>query len=357
MQEPKTLREAVILFSDPENCLNYMVARRWPNGVICPTCGRTDARFLKKQRRWQCKSVHAKRQFTLKTGTVMEESPIPLEKWLPAMWLLSNCKNGISSYELAKDLGITQKSAWFMLHRIRLAMKSGSFFKLGKGGPVEMDETFVGGKVKNMHKSKTSKLKFGKPGFQGGRSKAVVMGMLERGGQVRATVVERRIKAHIDPVVSANVADGSHIITDEAAVYMDMNQRYYHEVINHVEGYVREHVHTNGIENFWSLLKRGLNGTYVAVEPFHLDAYVGEQVFRFNNRATKDNPLNDADRFALAVSQIAGKRVTYAELDWQGVGVGNLSLGSARGAGSGLRLSLRFALGIKLSFYFGVRYS
>ncbi len=169
MQGPKTLREAIILFSDPDNCLKYMVARRWPDGVICPTCGRTDARFLKKQRRWQCKSVHAKRQFTLKTGTVMEESPIPLEKWLRAMWLLSNCKNGISSYELAKDLGITQKSAWFMLHRIRLAMKSGSFFKLGNGGPVEMDETFVGGKIKNMHKGKLAKLKHGNPGFQGGR--------------------------------------------------------------------------------------------------------------------------------------------------------------------------------------------
>ncbi len=313
MQEPKTLREAIILFSDPDNCLKYMSARRWPNGVFCPTCGRADAKFLKNQRRWQCKSVHPKRQFTLKTGTVMEESPIPLEKWLPAMWLLSNCKNGISSYELAKDLGITQKSAWFMLHRIRLAMKSGSFFKLGSGGPVEMDETFVGGKVKNMHKSQI-KTKFGKTGTQGGSRKTVVMGMLERGGQVRATVVESRTKPHIDPVVSDNVQVGSHIITDEAAVYTHLTNAYYHEVINHVEGYVREHVHTNGIENFWSLLKRGLNGTYVNVEPFHLDAYVGEQVFRFNNRATKDNPLNDADRFALAVSQIQGKRLTYAEL-------------------------------------------
>jgi transposase-like protein len=314
MQEPKTLREAIVLFSDADNCLNYMVARRWPDGVFCPTCGRTDARFLKNQRRWQCKSVHAKRQFTLKTGTVMEESPIPLEKWLPAMWLLSNCKNGISSYELARDLGITQKSAWFMLHRIRLAMKSGSFFKLGsKGGPVEMDETFIGGKVKNMHKAKIKK-QFHGVGTRGGHGKAVVFGILERGGQVRAMSVADRRKHSIDPVVAANVEEGSHIITDEADVYKHLTTSYYHEVINHVEGYVREHVHTNGIENFWSLLKRGLNGTYVNVEPFHLDAYVGEQVFRFNNRATKDNPLNDADRFALAVSQVQGKRLTYAEL-------------------------------------------
>ena len=313
MQEPKTLREAIVLFSDPDTCLEYLASKRWPNGVVCPTCGRTDAMFLKNQRKWQCKSLHRKRQFSIKLGTVMEDSPIPLEKWLPAMWLLSNCKNGISSYELARDLGVTQKSAWFMLHRIRLAMKSGSFFKLGSGGPVEMDETFVGGKVRNMHKSQI-KAKFGKTGTQGGSRKTVVLGMLERKGQVRATVVQTRTKPHIDPVVSANVQAGSHIITDEAAVYTHLTNAYYHEVINHVEGYVREHVHTNGIENFWSLLKRGLNGTYVNVEPFHLDAYVGEQVFRFNNRATKDNPLNDADRFALAVSQIQGKRLTYAEL-------------------------------------------
>jgi hypothetical protein len=146
--------------------------------------------------------------------------------------------------------------------------------------------------------------------------------MLERGGQVRATVVQTRTKPHIDPVIAANVQAGSHIITDEAAVYEHLTNAYYHEVINHVEGYVREHIHTNGIENFWSLLKRGLNGTYVNVEPFHLDAYVGEQVFRFNNRATKDNPLNDADRFALAVSQIQGKRLTYAELTGKVTGAG-----------------------------------
>jgi hypothetical protein len=126
MQEPKTLREAIIYFSSMQNCIDYMVVRRWPDGVVCPTCGRKDARFLAKQGKWQCKSVHAKRQFSLKTGTVMEDSPIGLEKWLPAMWLLSSAKNGISSYELSRALGVTQKSAWFMLHRIRLAMKNES---------------------------------------------------------------------------------------------------------------------------------------------------------------------------------------------------------------------------------------
>jgi hypothetical protein len=198
-----------------------------------------------------------------------------------------------------------------MLHRIRVAMETKSFEKMGgEGGPIEIDETFVGGKVKNMHKSKRPK----KSGMQGGAGKAIVLGMLQRGGMVRAKVIMDRTKKHVDPVVTGNVAPGSHIMTDEFSVYPHLSAEYIHEVINHVEGYVREHVHTNGIENFWSLLKRGLNGTYISVEPFHLDAYVTEQAFRFNNRATKDNPLTDADRFALAVSQISGKRLTYAEL-------------------------------------------
>jgi transposase-like protein len=212
-------------------------------------------------------------------------------------------------------IGVSQEAAWFMLHRIREAMGNGiSTSKLGGGnGPVEMDETYVGGKIKNMHKSRAAKMRRGH-GLQGGSGKAVVMGMLERGGQVRATVIESRLKKHMKPVINANVEEGSHIITDEAAVYQNMDTAYYHEIINHMEGYVREHIHTNGIENFWSLLKRGLNGTYVSVEPFHLDAYVTEQVFRFNCRATKDNPLNDADRFALVMSQVGGKRLTYKEL-------------------------------------------
>jgi len=313
MQEPKTLREAIILFSDADNCLNYLRHRRWPNGVVCPTCGRTDARFLANQRKWQCKSVHAKRQFTLKTGTVMEDSPIPLEKWLPAMWLLSNNKNGISSYELHRALGVGQKSAWFMLHRIRLAMKSGSFLKLGsQGNPVEMDETFIGGKVKNMHKSKRP-IGTGFSGkATGGIAKAIVVGMLERKGRVRAEVVAERTTDVVQGLIRKHVHPLATLVTDEFAGYSKTTLA--HEVINHANEYVRGQVHTNGIENFWTLLKRGLNGTYVNVEPFHLGAYLDEQVFRYNNRATKDNPLNDADRFALAVSQIQGKRLTYKEL-------------------------------------------
>ena len=312
MEAPKTLLEAIQYFSDEQVCINAVAAMRWPQGVVCAACNADKPYYLKAAKRWKCRECRG--QFSVKVNSIFEDSPISLTKWLPALWLLVNCKNGVSSYEVSRDLGITQKSAWFVLHRLRLALKARDFGKLGgEGGPVEMDETFVGGKVKNMHKAKI-KAKFHGVGTQGGHGKAVVFGILERGGQVRAMSVADRRKHSVDPVVSANVAEGSHIITDEADVYKHLTNAYYHEVINHVEGYVREHIHTNGIENFWSLLKRGLNGTYVNVEPFHLQAYVEEQVFRFNNRATKDNPLDDADRFLLALSQVANKRLTYAEL-------------------------------------------
>jgi len=310
METPKTLREAIVYFSDAENCRQFMVEIRWPDGVVrCPYCNSDAVSYLEKAKLYYCKAKHAKQKFSLKIGTIFEDSPISLEKWLPAFWLLSNCKNGVSSYEVARALGVTQKSAWFMMHRIRFAMQEIESPKLGGGGPVEIDETFVGGKVKNMHKSKRPK-----DASQGGKGKAVVLGMLERGGKVRAKVIKNRSKVNVAPVLKENVAVGSHVITDEFSTYPFVVDAYTHEVINHAMEYVRDHVHTNGIENFWSLLKRGINGTYVAVEPFHLDRYVAEQVFRFNNRATKDNPLNDADRFYLAVTQVLGKRLTLAEL-------------------------------------------
>jgi ISXO2-like transposase domain/Transposase zinc-ribbon domain len=313
MKEPKTLRQAIIYFSNADNCLEYMVSRTWPNGIVCPVCKRAEPTFLKNQRKWQCKSVHAKRQFSAKTGTIFEDSPISLEKWLPTMWLVTNCKNGISSYEVARAMGVTQKTAWFMLHRIRLAMKSDSTFKLGfQGGPVEMDETFIGGKLKNMHKSKRPK----GTGFSGrpvsAMAKTIVVGMLERKGRVRAEVVAERTNAALMAVANKHIHPGATLVTDEWGGYKGNN--FEHAIINHAVEYVRGQVHTQGIENFWALLKRSLGGTYIAVEPFHLDSYVDEQIFRYNNRATKDNPLTDLDRFTLAASQVSGKRLTYAEL-------------------------------------------
>jgi hypothetical protein len=191
--KPKTLQQAIIYFADADNCLNSMVKLRWPDGVvICPTCGREDAVFLKNQRKWQCKNVHTKRQFSAKVGTIMEDSALPLDKWLVAIWMIANCKNGVSSYEVARALGITQKSAWFMLHRIRLAMQTRSFLKLGgPDGEVEVDETFVGGAARFMHADKHKR----RITETGTKDKTAVMGILERGGEVRAAVVGNRKKA------------------------------------------------------------------------------------------------------------------------------------------------------------------
>jgi transposase-like protein len=223
--------------------------------------------------------------------------------------MLSNCRNGVSSYEISRSIGVTQKSAWFMLHRIRLAMQNGSFLKLGyQGGPVEMDETFIGGKLKNMHKSKKPKGTghSGRP--VGAMAKTIVVGMLERNGRVKAEVVIERTASVLHALAAKHIHSDATLMTDEWGGYKGNN--FVHEIINHAEEYVRGQVHTQGIENFWSCLKRGLNGTYISVEPFHLSRYVDEQAFRFNNRKKMD----DFDRFALAVSQIVGKRLTYAEV-------------------------------------------
>lgn len=303
--EPQTLQEAILYFSDPANCLAYLVARRpeWKKGVICPVCGSTTVGFLKNQLRWQCSVRHPKRQFSVKVGTIMEDSPIGLDKWLPAIWMLQNSKNGISSCEIARALGVTQKTAWFLLHRIRLAQqgKQGGKF----AGEVEVDETFIGGKSRNMHKSKRARVITG----TGGKDKTVVFGMMERGGNVRAMVVDNRRKKELQSRVREHVEAGAAIFSDELKSYEGLDADYQHAVINHAVEYVDGNVHTNAMENFWSLLKRGLHGTYISVEPFHLFRYIDEQACRFNNRK-----MTDAERFDLGVRQIVGKRLTYAEL-------------------------------------------
>jgi transposase-like protein len=308
--EPKTLQQAVVYFSDPDNCLNYLVAHRpeWKNGVVCPTCGSKDVGFIASRRMWQCKNRHPKAQFSVKVGTIMEDSALALDKWLVAIWMQVNCRNGVSSWELHRTLGITQKCAWHMVHRIRLAMRKEGTDPFA--GEVEADESFIGGKSKNMHMLKRiGKQVRGEMG-RGVTGKAIVMGILDRNTkQVRAAVIPERKSEHLHGHIQKNVEPGSTIYTDELVHYENL-PGYVREFINHTESYVRGSVHTNGLENFWSLLKRGINGTYVSIEPFHLQAYVDEQAFRYNNR--KD--MDDAGRFSVAVSQIVGKRLTYAEL-------------------------------------------
>ena len=301
--EPKTLQQAIVYFADKDNCLNYVAVRRWPNGVSCPTCGRTDVTFMASRRVWQCKGRHPKAQFSVKVGTIFEDSALGLDKWLMAMWMVANCKNGVSSWEIHRAIGITQKCAWHMLHRIRLAMQDENGGKLC--GEVEVDETFIGGKARNMHPRKRKEKIHGR----GPGDKAIVFGMVERGGKVVATAVDTRRKHELQEHIRQCVEAGAAIFSDELKSYEGLDE-YHHAVINHAVEYVNGNTHTNTMENFWSLLKRGLHGTYVSVEPYHLFRYIDEQAFRYNNR----NDMNDGDRFSAVVSQIAGKRLTYSEL-------------------------------------------
>ncbi len=309
--EPKSLQEAIVYFSNPDSCIAHLVAQRWPDGVVkCPTCGNVKVNYRAHRRTWTCSSHHAKREFSIKVGTMMEDSPIGLDKWLTAIWLLTNCKNGISSYEIARDVNVSQKAAWFMLHRIRLAMQDDSFgSKLG--GEVEADETFIGGKARNMHLSVKARRITG----TGTKDKTAVMGILERGGNVRTIVVSNRKKAVLQAEVKKHVEAGAALYTDALLSYEGLATDYAHKVVDHAVEYVNGRIHTNGLENFWSLLKRGINGTYVSVEPFHLFRYLDEQTFRYNNR--KD--MNDAGRFNRVISQIVGKRLTFAELTGKGL--------------------------------------
>ena len=300
---PETLIEAIVHFSDADTAFNFMVDLRWPNGVKCPRCTSDKLTFISTRKTWECKCCTEKKQFSVKTGTIFEDSPLSLTKWLATIWLLANAKNGVSSYEVHRAIGVTQKTAWFMLQRIRLAMQTGSFEKMK--GDVEIDETFIGGKARNMHagRRKRSGIRTGSEG------KTAVIGFLERGGKVRAQTLESQRRAIIDPLVRENVEKGANVFTDELSSYDQLNDEYVHEFVRHAEKYVEGQVHTNGLENFWSLLKRTLKGTYVSVDPEHLFRYLDEQVFRFNNRKT-----DDAGRFLRAVVAVIGKRLTYDQL-------------------------------------------
>jgi transposase-like protein len=301
--EPNTLQNAILYFANPDNCREYLVAHRWPDGVTCPRCGSTKVLFQPKYNRWQCGSKHDLRQFTSKTGTIFEESPLGLDKWLLAMWQVVNCKNGVSSYEIAKAIGVTQKSAWFMDHRIRCALGMVPTDKLT--GEVEADETFIGGKARNMHVSKRQRRITG----TGGKDKTAVMGIMERGGKVRTVVIPNRKKKALQEEVKKHVEAGAALYTDALLSYDGLASDYAHQVVDHALQYVDGRIHTNSLENFWSLLKRGISGTYVSVEPFHLFRYLDEQTYRYNNRK-----LTDGERFSIAVSGIVGKRLTFDQL-------------------------------------------
>jgi transposase-like protein len=296
-------------FNDDQVCIDTIAKMRWPNGPVCPKCSHGEHYYLATQKRWKCKKCA--KQFSVKVGTIFEDSPISLDKWLVALWMVVNCKNGISSYEVGRNLGLTQKSAWFVLHRLRLALQEKSLVKLGgEGKTVEVDETYIGGLSRNMHKAvRTRKIK-----GTGGRDKTLVVGFLERGGKVRTSVPGNRRKTTMHKEIKQNVSAGSILFTDVLPSYNDLAGEFAHKVINHAVAYVDGNVHTNNLENYWSLLKRGVKGTYVSVEPFHLFRYLDEQAFRYNNRATTENPKNDADRFGLALSQIVRKRLTFAEV-------------------------------------------
>jgi transposase-like protein len=307
---PETLHAAISFFSQGDNALRIMVAKRWPEGVVCPHCESKAAKFMAKRAAWQCPGC--RKQFTVKVGTIFEDSPIKLDKWLSALWLITNAKNGISSCELHRALGVTQKTAWFMLHRIRLAMQNGSFSKVG--GEVEVDETFIGGRARLMNAKARAKRKANISA--GGSHLTPVQGLLERGKDGKASRVLLKQVANnktttLDPNVRKYVLKGSTVNTDELSSYKEIGDEYTHNVINHAECYAKGHVHTNGLENFWSLLKRTIKGTYVSVEPFHLFRYLDEQAFRFNERKEKEG---DKGRFLKTLGGILGKRLTYKSL-------------------------------------------
>lgn len=306
LKTPETLREAMTYFADPDVSLQFLQFLRWPSGVVCAHCDAPNPMFLKTRRIWKCRVC--RKQFSVKMGTVFEDSPLGLDKWLPAIWMLANSKNGISSYEVARGLGVTQKTAWFMLGRIRLAMQTKSFKKMS--GHIEADETFVGGLSKNMHKSKRARV----IKQTGVGAKVAVLGIMQRGDDETHSTVHTAVVDNIDAKnlhgqIHAHVEQGSALYTDKWRGYRGLAKHFHHGVIDHAERYVDGLIHTNGLESFWSLLKRTIKGTYVSVDPFHMFRYLDEQTFRFNFRKE-----NDGFRFAHVVSTIMGKRLTYKSL-------------------------------------------
>lgn len=309
---PETLREAIIYFADEERAFKFMCALRWPDGnVCCARCGSQRVSFLSTRKVWKC--LECKKQFSAKVGTIFEDSALPYSKWFPAFWMIVNAKNGISSCELARAIGVTQKSAWHMLHRIRLAMQDGSIMKMS--GHVEADETFIGADARKMNNKQKAKRRevFG-DSKTGPAARTPVQGLLERGtrdqvSRVKLKVLQNVKRPALQGTVREYVLKGSAIYTDAAPAYTGLCDEYTHQVVDHAVCYAKGHVHTNGLENFWSLLKRTIKGTYVSVEPFHLFRYLDEQAFRFNERKQ-----DDKTRFLKGIRGVIGKTLRYAKL-------------------------------------------
>jgi len=310
---PQTLLEAVRYYSDAKVCFETMLSANWPDGkVVCPTCGSDKVGVIRSRQKLQCKVTGCRKQFSVKVGTIFEDSPLGLDKWFVAVWCIANAKNGISSMELGRALGVTQKTAWFMLMRIREAMKTRTARKFR--GTIESDESFFGGKAANMHKSRRERLIRGR----GAIGKAIIQGLLERSdgdgiSQFRGQVVPNTEAYTLCPNVWRSVQAGSKLFTDALPAYGELALRYFHSTVDHARRYVVGVVHVNGLENFWSLLKRCIGGTYVAVASFHLDRYLDEQAWRFNNREA-----NDGLRFQRVLAAVVGKRLTYRRLTAQG---------------------------------------
>jgi len=306
---PKSLLEAINYFSDDAKCVEFLEKFLWADGKPhCPNCGSDNVSKLNFRPAYRCREKGCMKSFSLKSVSIMNHSPLPITKWVPAIWFVINHKNGVSSCEVGRALGITQKSAWHLCHRIRKVVSNGTYTKMT--GVVEADETFLGMKARNMHASQKERyyMASGKPSAY--RNKTVIMGMVERGKEVRAKVVDNQRRTNLMPELFENVAEGATIYTDKLRSYDTLHKFYTHDTIDHAKGeYVRDEIHVNTMESFWSLFKRSVKGTYIRIASFHTDRYLDEQSFRFNYRN-----LDDAGRFEMAVSKIYGKRLPYAVL-------------------------------------------